>query len=138
MLSKAIAIAAQWFENKYDKWWHPYILHCIRVMMNLWDVDDELKTIAILHDCIEDGICTFNDLQFCSPRVLEALDLLTHRKWISYEEYIETLSYNTDAKLVKMADLKDNSDINRLKWITDKDIQRMIKYHKAYLYLNTF
>ncbi len=42
---------------------------------------------------------------------------------------------NPDAIKVKMADLRHNSDITRLKGIRDKDIERMVKYQKFYLEL---
>jgi hypothetical protein len=34
---------------------------------------------------------------------------------------------------VKLADLRHNSDIRRLKGVTEKDIRRVEKYHKMYL-----
>jgi hypothetical protein len=34
---------------------------------------------------------------------------------------------------VKLADLRHNSDIRRLKGVTDKDIERMAKYSKFYV-----
>ncbi len=137
MLGKAIAIAAKGFENIKDKGGKPYILHCLRVMNNV-EGDDFLKTIAILHDTIEDQVITIEELfklEF-SERVIKALILLTHKKSQSYEDYIKTLSHNEDAVKVKLADLRDNSDITRLKGISKKDLDRVEKYHKAYLYLS--
>jgi hypothetical protein len=69
-------------------------------------------------------------------RVISALILLTHDKNVEYQEYIRNLSNNEDARLVKLADLKDNSDITRLKGLTKKDHARMEKYHIAYTYLS--
>lgn len=34
---------------------------------------------------------------------------------------------------VKMADLRHNTDIRRLKGVTEKDIARMAKYHQFYM-----
>lgn len=143
MLAKAIALAAQSFERIKDKGGHPYILHCIRVMNNLHTNDEELKIIAILHDWVEDvfkndperGLQELRDAVF-SERVVKALDLLTHRKETPYEEYIKMLSHNEDARLVKLADLKDNSDITRLKGLRKKDFERLEKYSRAYVYLS--
>jgi hypothetical protein len=42
---------------------------------------------------------------------------------------------NPDARIVKMADLRHNSDIRRLKGVTQKDITRIAKYHEFYLEL---
>ncbi len=143
MLGKAIAWAAQCFEHTKDKGGFPYILHCIRVMNNLHTNDEELKVIAILHDVVEDifgedpekGLDLIKD--YYTPRIYKALDLLTHRKeTMSYDEYIKNIASNEDARKVKLADLKDNTDITRLKGLRKKDFDRMEKYHRAYVYLN--
>ena len=137
-LSKAIAIAANGFINTVDKAGEPYIMHCIRVMNNLHTDDKELQIIAMLHDCVEDGVCTIQDLidEEFSLRVVRAIKLLTHDKRISYMDYIKELATTEDARLVKLSDLKDNSDITRLKGLTKKDFDRMEKYHIAYTYLS--
>lgn len=136
-LGKAIAIAAKGFENRNDKGGEPYILHCLRVMNNLHTRDKELQSIAVLHDCIEDGVCTLGELakEGFSIRVITALNLLTHDKSTPYDEYISALSSNRDAVQVKLSDLRDNSDITRLKGLGKDDLERMYKYHKAYTYL---
>ena len=48
------------------------------------------------------------------------------------------LKISTDklATKVKLADLKDNSDITRLKGLSKKDFDRMEKYHRSYIYLS--
>lgn len=143
LLAKAISWAAQCFEHSTDKGGHPYILHCIRVMEGLHTDDEELKIIAILHDVIEDiftenpekGLNLLREKGF-SERVIKALDLLTHRKEDSYEDYIKAIALNSDATKVKLADLKDNSDITRLKGLTKKDFDKMEKYHRSYVYLS--
>ena len=142
MLGKAIALAAQSFENVKDKGGQPYILHCLRVMDNLHTDDEELKCIAILHDVPEDDSrdaeVVLRELRLLgfSERIIKALDLLTHRKGVPYDDYIKAISFNADATKVKLADLKDNSDITRLKGLTKKDFDRMEKYHRSYMYLS--
>ena len=142
MLGKAIALAAQSFEHVKDKGGQPYILHCLRVMNNLYTEDEELKVIAVLHDWVEDVFKTNpkRGLQLLrkqySERVVKALDLLTHRKEVPYDDYIKAISFNVDATKVKLADLKDNSDITRLKGLSKKDFDRMEKYHRSFIYLS--
>ena len=142
MLGKAIALAAQVFENVKDKGGQPYILHCLRVMNNLHTDDEELKIIACLHDVPEDdprgAEVVLRELRLLgfSERIIKALDLLTHRKDVPYNEYIKALSFNKDARLVKLADLRDNSDITRLKGLRKKDLERMEKYHRSFIYLS--
>jgi len=138
-LGKAVILAAQVHENQTDKGGHAYILHPLRLMYRLQTQDEELMSIAVLHDSVEDSSGRFKieDLRGYgfSDRVVRALTLLTHDKNVPYEEYIAAISGNTDATLVKIEDLRDNSDITRLKGLREKDIERMQKYHKAYLFL---
>lgn len=42
---------------------------------------------------------------------------------------------NPDAILVKLEDLRDNSDITRMKGLRKKDFDRIEKYNKAFQYL---
>ncbi len=136
ILSKALQIAST-EHYYYDRGGTPYILHPIRIMMRLRTDDEELMCIAVLHDVVEDSDVTFEDLKShgFSNRIIDALELLTHRSVDSYEEYIERIALNYDAVLVKMQDLRDNMDASRLKGASEKDIQRMAKYMKSYEYL---
>lgn len=139
-LAKAIYIASRSFLNRCDKGGHPYIIHCLRVMYNLNSDDQDLNIIAVLHDLIEDcpeewSLIKLHEQGF-SQRVLNALTLLTHRKDVPYDDYIKAISHNHDAVLVKRADLRDNSDITRLKGLTKSDLDRMEKYQRAYTYLS--
>lgn len=131
-LGIAISIAAKAHLGQIDKGGKPYILHPIRLMDRFQD--PELKQIAVLHDVCEDTDITLFDLQDLgfSHRVIRALDALTHDSRDSYAEYIDIIAMLEDAILVKLEDLRDNSDITRLKGITPRDLKRMEKYHKAY------
>lgn len=137
MLGEAVRIAAYAHRHQKDKGGHAYILHPIRIMQRLRTDDEELMCIAILHDVVEDGGHTFEDLELAgmSERVLEALELLTHDKNEDYMSYIKRISTNIDATCVKLEDLRDNSDITRLKGLREKDFERIEKYHRAFLYL---
>lgn len=143
MLGRAIKIASDVFDGVKDKGGQPYILHCLRVMHNLKSDDEELNCIAILHDFVEDvykdnpqeGLI-FLQKNGMSIRVIQAVNLLTHRKFNPYDDYIKGISFNVDATKVKLADLKDNSDITRLKGLTKKDFDRMEKYHRSFIYLS--
>jgi hypothetical protein len=135
-LARAISIAAVGFEKVKDKGGQPYILHCLRVM-NQMDTEEE-KIVAILHDTVEDGVITIEELikERFSQNVIYALILLTHEKGKPYDEYIKGIALDPLATKVKKADLKDNSDITRLKGLTKKDFDRMEKYHRSYVYLS--
>lgn len=139
-LANAYLLASGLFVNIIDKSGEPYFSHCISVMRNLHTNDEELKIIAILHDVVEDTRTTFEDLTKLgySDRVVNALRLLTHDKDTSYEDYVRNIaeSGNEDARLVKLADLKDNCNVTRLKGLTSKDHRRISKYHWAITYLS--
>lgn len=47
MLDKAIRIAAQAFEGKFDKGGQPYILHCLQVMYDTKTDDVDVKCAAV-------------------------------------------------------------------------------------------
>jgi (p)ppGpp synthase/HD superfamily hydrolase len=139
MLAKAIAITSKAFEDKTDKAGKPYILHCLRVMSDVGQNDEELMCIAVMHDLIEDcqewNVYLLLSAGF-SERVVKTIEVLTHKKEVSYDDYIKGIALNEDARIVKLADLKDNSNITRLKGLRKKDFDRMEKYHKAFIYLS--
>lgn len=133
-LSRAIEIAAIAHEDQWDKAGQPYILHPLRVMLSF--SERALQIIAVLHDVAEDSALTLDDLGHVygySSDIIAALNCLTHRKNESYTEYIDRVATNPLAVEVKLADLKDNMDMSRLKDIpiTQKDIDRFSKYLQA-------
>lgn len=135
-LDKAIAIASQTHFGQFDRGGRPYILHPLH-LMNQFMFDPELAAIAVLHDVIEDSSLNIEyfKLERYSQRVIDALDLLTHKDGDSYEEYIAKISTNYDAIRVKRKDIEHNSDVTRLKRVKDNDLKRIEKYHKAFLQL---
>ena len=138
--SKALQIAVEAHFNKNDKGGHSYILHPLRIAMRLRTHDEELMSIAVMHDTIEDSAVTFEDLANFgfSERVINALRLLTHQKGQSYDQYIDAMRGNIDALKIKREDLRDNSDITRLKGVTEKDIRRMEKYQRSFMRVEQF
>lgn len=93
--------------------------------------DEELRCIAILHDVIEDSKTTFQDLEDAgmTKRIIEGVKLLTKHQGQTYKEYQAGVFSSIDAMEVKKADLTHNTDVRRLKGISEKDIERMVKYH---------
>ena len=138
LLAKAIAIVSTAFEKKLDKGGHPYILHCLNVMNQMPNTDYELMSIAVLHDLVEDTHWTLQMLrdEGFSERIVNAVACLTHDPNVSYDDYIKIISTNKDARLVKLADLRHNSDITRLKGLKKSDHERLEKYCRSYVYLS--
>ena len=137
-LARMIALAAEYHDGQFDKQGQPYILHPITVMHYLNSTDEELQCIAVGHDIIEDTAVTVYFLRSrgFSERVIAGIDAMTKREEESLESYKARIFANKDAMLVKRADLKHNSDITRLRGVTDKDIARISKYHQFYLEIN--
>lgn len=136
-LALAISITAKAFEDKLDKGGQPYILHCLRVM-NATKGDECTKCASVMHDLVEDTDYTFEQLTKLgfSDKTIGLLHLVTHQKSTDYMEYIKAIAVNNDATEIKLRDLEDNSDITRLKGLGKKDLDRIEKYHRAYIYLS--
>jgi (p)ppGpp synthase/HD superfamily hydrolase len=137
MLDKALHLATNAHHGQFDKGGKPYILHPLRVMSFLKTDDEELQCIALLHDVVEDTDTTYVDLGAAgmSLRVIEGVQALTKQKGFDYNTYKTQVMKNRDAMQVKMADLRHNTDIRRLKGVKEKDIKRMAKYHEFYVEL---
>lgn len=135
MLGKMIVIATNAHNGQFDRGGNPYILHPLRVMSFLKTTDEELQCIAVGHDVIEDTSVTYQDLRDAgiSERVIEGIRALTKQPGQTLAEYKECVFASRDAMQVKLCDLRHNSDIRRLKGVTDKDIARIAKYHQFYL-----
>ena len=135
---KAEIIARKAHAGQVDKAGEEYFNHPKRVADNFYE--DDKVIVALLHDVIEDTDITLEHLkeEGFSDAVLAALDAITKREGESYDQFIERVKDNPIALKVKMADLRDNMNILRLPVLTDKDLQRIAKYHKAYKYLEQF
>ena len=141
MLSTAFIFATKMFENIVDKQGVPYFMHCYEVMRNLPENSCyELKQIAILHDIIEDTVTCASDLIDIgfSKRVVAGVVAMTKLDGDTYDDYMGRLLSNNDAILVKLADIKHNSDMSRIKKeMREKDVNRIVKYHYMFLELST-
>lgn len=131
MLSKAINIATDAHRGQKDKAGEPYILHPLRVMLKM--KDDGSRIVAVLHDVVEDTWVTLDLLQRegFNQDIIDAIDCITRRENEKYFDFIQRCKYNNIAKFVKLADLEDNSDINRIKNPSEKDYKRTQKYKDA-------
>ncbi len=103
--AKQLAIAAH--EGQKRRQGTPYIEHPARVAAA---VEARLKPIAWLHDVVEDTNLTTDDLKKAGfpSYVINAIDLLTHKKEDTNMVYWKKILTNPDAAAVKVADLKDN------------------------------
>lgn len=143
-LEIAIHMALVAHERQRDMSRQPYILHPLRVMMKQTSITAMMA--AVLHDAVEDsnGEVTIASLREagCPEEVVEAIELLTHPKGMTDEEYLESIKkvkLNQIATAVKLADLEDNMDIKRIRGrregLNEKDLKRLQKYLNAWTIL---
>ncbi len=133
ILSNAIKLTVDKFQNTYDKNNEPYILHCLEVMNGVSDKGHYVMAAAVMHDLVEDTDVTLEDLKKTFPeRVVSLVSLMTKDPNKTYDEYIERIMTDKDAIAIKMADLRHNSKIGRMPGYTEKDVRRLIKYHLTY------
>jgi (p)ppGpp synthase/HD superfamily hydrolase len=95
--------------------------------------------VALLHDVVEDNEAwTLERLTAVgfSQEVVTAVDALSRRSDESYEAFIERIRPNPLAVRVKLADLRDNMNPLRLEKLTERDLERLVKYHQAWQVLN--
>lgn len=132
LLEKAITIATKAHEGQTDKAGVPYILHPIRVS-NRCRTDEE-RIVAILHDTIEDTDVTPDYLlsEGFPRNIVEAVLSVTRNNGESYNDFILRSKRNPIGRQVKIHDLEDNMDITRLQSLSEKDLERLNKYLKAY------
>ncbi|RON28566.1 MULTISPECIES: HD domain-containing protein [Pseudomonas] len=130
-LERAIAIAAAAHEGQVDKGGAPYILHPLRVMLRVNTLEERI--VAVLHDVVEDCGISFDDLrnEGFSETVLMAIASVTKVPDESYEEFVERVAQNPIGRVVKLADLEENSDLSRIAQPSWEDLERVEKYRRA-------
>jgi len=147
----AYELAQRCHEDQVDKNCNDYIEHCLQVALNTGSHSYIVVCTALLHDVIEDYYMAkfptnyvevavelaeevFDTLGIHSE-VYSAVLCLTKYRMESYAEYIQKIKSSRIATEVKLADLKHNMDITRLPKLEEKDIERLKKYHAAYIEL---
>lgn len=131
IVQRALNMAIKAHEGQLDKGGMPYINHPVYLALQM-DNNDE-KAIALLHDVLEDSDFLYEDVEAeVDENIARCVKCLTRKENEDYFDYIKRIK-KTDwfATKIKIADLKHNSDILRIKEPTDKDYKRIEKYQKA-------
>lgn len=130
MLEKAIAIAVESHRGQLDKAGKIYILHPMRVMLR--GKNETEMIVGILHDVVEDTPITLEmlHLEGFSEEVLEALDCITKRPKEDYGDFIDRVLTNPLSTQVKLYDMEDNLNRDRIPYPTPRDEARFAKYEK--------
>lgn len=133
-LIKAVLIAFKAHKGQRDKGGKPYILHPLNVALKVHGKD--ARIVALLHDVIEDSNIKIEDLyKVFDVHICEAVACITKKDGISYDDYIKRVKSNELARIVKISDMRHNSNLNRLKTISSRDIIRKNKYLDAIEFL---
>jgi hypothetical protein len=130
----AIACAARAHAGQKDKAGAPYLFHPLRVMLAL--ETEEERIVALLHDVAEDaGWAALEELGELPAPIAAALDALTHRAGETYSAYLGRVAAVPLARRVKVADLRDNLDPNRIRNPGPADVARSLRYRSALEFL---
>ncbi|MBI2569449.1 MAG: GTP pyrophosphokinase [Candidatus Schekmanbacteria bacterium] len=132
LLERAIALCVTAHQGQRDKAGAPYALHPLRISLAV--ASPEASVTALLHDVVEDTEWTLDGLrrEGFPEALVAAVDCLTRRDGESYEDFVERVAANPLAREVKLADLADNLDVRRIEAVTDRDLQRLERYHRAW------
>lgn len=137
MTKLAMKIAFKAHDGQVDKGGLPYINHPLHIAEYMKDEDSTI--VALLHDVIEDSLGVYTPEKLrefgFSEEIVNAVDILSHRKHVPYMEYIKLVKENELSRIVKIADLNHNLEISRLGDIDEKTSRKIEKYHEAKAYL---
>lgn len=119
-VNETIVRMSELHQGQLDKLGAPYYFHPMRVMMRLGpNADEAEKHAALLHDTLEDvaGVTPekLRELGY-SEEVVAMTVLLTRSNGTPYPAFIDAIiaSGNTGAMRIKLADLYDNTNEERL------------------------
>ena len=84
---------------------------------------------AWLHDSIEDTDATVESLLAAgvTSDVVDLVVVLTHHKGEPYADYIDRVNACPDAVMIKLADINDNLDADRLAKLDDATRDKLVK-----------
>lgn len=129
LIYKALELVTILFENDKDKGGFDYLLHLMYVYKHVYS--EQEKVIALLHDTIEDKDVTPSELLELGflKKIVDDVLILSRKKPMDYNKYIDNIVKNgsIEAINVKLADLKNNMDMSRIKNPTIKDYERVEK-----------
>lgn len=127
-LERAIEIAAKAHSGQQDKAGEPYILHPVRVMLRV--TTEQERIAAVLHDVVEDTDVSLEELRAegFAEAVIQAIDALTKREGESRIDAAHRAAADSIARMVKLADNAENSDLSRIANPTERDLARMKEY----------
>ncbi|MBR1830761.1 MAG: ADP-ribosylglycohydrolase family protein [Atopobiaceae bacterium] len=128
LTKKALKLSFDAHAKQRDRSGLPYVYHPFHLAEQMRS--EEAACVALLHDTVEDGHLTLQDLRAAdmTDEIIEGVVALTHSPDVPYLEYVLRLRTNPLAQEVKLADLRHNANLSRLNEVTPRDLQRRQKY----------
>ena len=135
-LEETISWATELHLGQKDRAGEDYILHPLRMKDSARLITEDERILATLHDTMEDCGVTDDILRDrgYSDDIIIGLNYLSKlsEEENNYDAFIERVcSGPILVRRVKLADLDDNSDLNRIDNPTPSDYKRTRKYLKA-------
>lgn len=131
-------IAARAHDGQVDKAGHAYIEHPERVAARVSALFPEASplvlAVALLHDVLEDTPTTASDLiaQGVPAPVVTAVEAVTKRDHEPAEDYFRRVRSSPWGRMVKQADIDDNTDPTRVAQLDPATAHRLAtKYARA-------
>ena len=129
---RALLIVQVMFNSAQDKEGAPYMNHLLNVSGKL--ETEEEKIVGLLHDLVEDTDATFEEVKEAgfSDGVINALRLVTKQKGEDYPSFIDRIinSNNKTALKVKLSDMQDNMDPDRMSRLPAEVRERLQKKYE--------
>ncbi len=141
-MQSALDFAIEKHANQLDKAGRPYFGHPLRVALAVIHLGEDYFITAILHDVCEDCNVTFDEIESkWGSTVAKAVKSVTRIVSPVKEPYmslIERSAWNAIGKEVKLADLRDNMQPDRIASLPTEMQSIINRYKKAYNYLVNF
>ena len=133
MIDFARDIAKTYHAGQTDKCGVDYFEGHLNAVSSFFEFDSEdLQTVGILHDILEDTDCSVKILKrFFPDHIVDAVIAMTKIEGQDYQVYLEQVRANELSRQVKLADLRHNTSPNRAT-LSEKQVE---KYAKAIQFL---
>lgn len=141
LIDNCIIFATYKHAEQLDKLGSPYIYHPLRVMLDETLTTETQKCVAICHDLLEDTTTTIEELHKIgmSDDMITVIVALTHLENEPNTTYWQRIldEPSGDARLIKIADIKDNLSESRMSHLPEEVQTRLKeKYNRALQYLD--
>jgi (p)ppGpp synthase/HD superfamily hydrolase len=133
-ITAARGMVGRYHKHQKDKNGEPYIGHLTRVSDAVKHRGEKFQIVGLLHDILEDTDCTMDRVaREFHMSVASSVALLTKPKDESYSSYLKLVARDEMARAVKIADLKDNMNPDRMSRLPVATQERLLAKYKPAL-----